>query len=91
MKIRKIQYNINYSHMLSFKDEYKKITAPYFGINNVRYGIEQYNTIHENLRLIFSDFSSVMLFRKDGITIVFEGDESIFLGANSMVAEFFII
>jgi len=89
MKIRKIQYNINYSHILSFKDEYKKITAPYFGWNHVRYSIDQYNSIHEALRLIFTDYDTVMHFRKDGITIMFEGDENTFFSDSSLIKEYF--
>lgn len=91
MIIRKIQYNISYAHILTFKDDYKKITSPYFGWNKVRYSIEQMNTIHESLRLIFSDFNTVMHFRKDGITIMFEGNETDFTGDNSLVKEFFVM
>lgn len=91
MLIRKIQYNINYSHILTFKDDYKKITAPYFGWNKVRYSIEQMNTIHESLKLIFTEFNTVMHFRKDGITIMFEGSDTNFLSDSSLIKEFFVM
>jgi hypothetical protein len=91
MIIRKIQYNINYSHILSFKDDYKKITAPYFGWNKVKYSIEQADTFHEALRLIFTEYNTIMHFRKDGITIMFEGSDSEFLSDSSLVKEFFVM
>ncbi len=91
MIIRKIQYNINYSHILTFKEDYKKITSPCFGWNKVKYSIEQGNSIHESLKLIFAEYNTVMHFRKDGITIMFEGNETDFLSDSSLIREFFVM
>lgn len=91
MRIRKIQYNIAYSHILSFKDDYKKITAPYFGWNKVRYTVENLNTINESLKLVFTEYNTVMHFRKDGVTIMFEGSDDTFLSDSSLLKEYFMM
>ena len=91
MVIRKIQYNINYSHILTFKDDYKNISSPYFGWNKVKYSVEQMNTIHESLRLIFTEYNCIIHLRKDGITIMFEGDEEMFMTDAGLLKEFFVM
>lgn len=74
MKIRRIQYNIDYVHILTFREEYKSAVIPYFGFDNLRYGIDSENTINESIRLIFNTEAIAISFRKDGITIVFDGE-----------------
>lgn len=74
MKIRRLQYNIDYVHILTFKDEYREAIAPYFGFDNVRYGIENENTINESIRLIFVSECLALNIRKEGITFIYEGN-----------------
>jgi hypothetical protein len=74
MKIRKLQYNIDYTHILTFREEYKDAVLPYFGFDKLRYAIENENTNSEWIRLIFTIEKIALFIRKDGISIVFEGD-----------------
>ena len=74
MKIRRLQYNIDYTHIITFKEEYKQAVLPYFGFENLRYGIDNENTINESIRLIFSTETIALFIRKEGITFLFEGD-----------------
>jgi len=74
MKIRRIQYNIDYTHILTFREEYRQAVLPYFGFENLRYGIDNENTINESIRLIFMTETIALFIRKEGITFLFEGD-----------------
>lgn len=74
MKIRRLQYNIDYTHILTFKEEYKQAVLPYFGFDNLRYGIDNENTSNESIRLIFTTETIALFIRKEGITFIFEGD-----------------
>jgi hypothetical protein len=74
MKIRRLQYNIDYTHILTFKEEYKSAIIPYFGLDNLRYGIDNENSINESIRLIFMSETIALFIRKEGITFLFEGD-----------------
>lgn len=74
MKIRRLQYNIDYTHIITFREEYKQAVLPYFGFDNLRYGIDNENTINESIRLIFSTETIALFIRKEGITFLFEGD-----------------
>src|SRR4051794_6356509 len=74
MKIRRIQYQIGCTHVLTFKDEYKPAVTPYFPFENVQYGIDNENTIHEQIRLIFKNNNIAIVMKKDGITLIFEGE-----------------
>lgn len=74
MKIRRLQYNIDYTHILTFKEEYKNAVIPYFGFDNLRYAIDNENTSNESIRLIFSTETIALFIRKEGITFIFEGD-----------------
>lgn len=91
MKIRKIQYNIFYSHILTFCNDYKKIVAPYFGWDNVQYSIENINTINEGVRLILPDFCSIIQCRKDGISLMYEGDIGTLIGDEGIIHDFYNI
>jgi len=74
MKIRRLQYNIDYTHILTFKDEYKYVVLPYFGFDNLRYAIDNENTNNESFRLIFVSDNIAFFLRKEGLTFLFEGD-----------------
>jgi len=74
MKIRRIQYNIDYTHILTFKEEYKYAILPYFGFENLRYAIDNENTINESMRLIFTNENLALFIRKEGISFLYEGD-----------------
>jgi hypothetical protein len=74
MKIRRLQYNIDYTHILTFREEYKRLVLPYFGFDNLRYGIDNEYTINESIRLIFETEKLALSIRKEGITCSFEGD-----------------
>ena len=49
MAIRKVQYQIDLVHILTFKDEYRYALNPYFGFDNVEYGIDFENSISESV------------------------------------------
>jgi len=69
-----VQYSIDYIHILSFREEYKKAVIPYFGFENLRYGIENENTINESIKLIFPLESIAIIIKKEGISCIFEGE-----------------
>lgn len=91
MKIRRIQYNIDYVHILTFREEYKLAVVPYFGFDNLRYGIDNENTINESIRLIFATDFIAFFIRKDGITFVFDGDHKDLKNQNGVIKPFFDI
>lgn len=74
MKIIRFQYNIDYIHIITFREEYKQAVAPFFGFDKLRYSIDNENTIHESIRLIFAIEHMAFFIRKEGITFVFEGN-----------------
>lgn len=88
MKIRRIQYNIDYVHILTFREEYKNAVIPYFGFDNLRYGIDNENTTNESIRLIFNTEAIAISFRKDGITIVFDGESKDLKNQNGVIKLF---
>lgn len=85
MNIRRIQYNIDYIHILTFKEEYKPAIIPYFGFDGIRYGIDNENTINETMRLIFANEHLALSIRKDGITMIYEGDQEDLKNQNGVV------
>jgi len=74
MSIRRLQYNIDYIHILTFKEEYKSLVIPYFGFKGLRYAIDNENTIHESIRLVFPIECLALNIRKEGITFIYEGE-----------------
>jgi len=74
MKIRKIQYTIDFVHIITFKDEYKAALLPYFGLENVGYTIQNENSIHENIKLVFNNETMVIFMRKEIMTVIYEGE-----------------
>lgn len=91
MKIRRTQYNIDYVHILTFREEYKKAVLPFFGFDNLRYGIDNENTLNESIRLIFTEEALAVLARKEGITMIFEGDIEQLKSPNSIISVFWKI
>ena len=73
MKITRFQYNIDYIHIITFREEYKLAVSPYFGFDKLRYAIDNENTIHESIRLIFPIEHMAFFIRKEGLTFLFEG------------------
>ncbi|MBN2745258.1 MAG: hypothetical protein JXR34_00895 [Bacteroidales bacterium] len=73
MAIRRVQYSIDYVHILTFKEEYKKAVIPYFGFDALRYGIDNENTINESIRLVFEQEKFAIVFRKEGISFIYDG------------------
>lgn len=74
MKIRRIQYDIEYSHILTFQNEYKSKIASVFKEPSLRYGIENEGTIDESIKLIFIDLSIAIHCSKGALRIMYEGD-----------------
>jgi len=74
MPIRRLQYQIDYIHILTFREEYKLAVAPYFGFDNLEYGIENENTIMESIKLIFKNEQMAIFLRKEGMVLIYEGD-----------------
>ncbi|MFN8335836.1 MAG: hypothetical protein U0U09_11980 [Cyclobacteriaceae bacterium] len=74
MAIRRLQYQIDYVHIITFKEEYKEAVAPYFAFDNLEYGVDNESTIHESIRLIFKSENIAIILRKEGITFIYEGD-----------------
>ena len=91
MKIRRLQYNIDYVHIITFKEEYKQAVAPYFGFDNLRYGIDNENTINESIRLIFESEHLAISIRKEGLTAIFVGDIEDLLIQNGVIKIFWDI
>jgi len=88
MKIRRIQYNIDYVHIITFREEYKLAIVPYFGFDNLKYGIDNENTINESVRLIFEADHLAIFIRKEGITFLFEGDINDLKNQNGVIKLF---
>lgn len=91
MKIRRLQYSIDYVHIITFKDEYKLAISPYFAFDNVEYAIENENTIFEQVRLIFRVEKIALFIRKEGITLVYEGDTNDLKNQNGVIKIFWDI
>jgi hypothetical protein len=88
MKITRFQYNIDYIHIITFREEYKPAVSPYFGFEKLRYGIDNENTINESIRLIFTLEHMAFFIRKEGITFLFEGDVSELKNQNGVIKVF---
>lgn len=89
MAIRRLLYQIDYVHILTFRDEYRKIIAPWFAFDNLRYAIENENTILESIRLFFQNETLAISVRKDGLTAVFEGNVGDLKNQNGVLRIFF--
>lgn len=74
MAIRRFQYQIDYIHILSFREQYKEIVAPYFPFERLEYAVENENSIHESIKLIFRPENIAIVLNKQSIVIVFEGN-----------------
>lgn len=91
MKIRRLLYNIDYTHILTFRDEYKAAVLPVFGFENLNYGIDNENTINESIRLIFKNENYALFIRKEGISFLFEGDINDLRNQNGVIRFFWDI
>lgn len=89
MAIRKLQYQIDYVHILTFREEYKKAVSPFFGFQDVEYAIENENTINEGIRLIFKNEKIALFVRKESITFIFEGEVDEVKNPNGIIKFFF--
>lgn len=91
MKIRKIQYNINFVHILKFQQEYKEVIFPYFALDNIRYAIDNENSIHETIRLVFENENVALILNKGTLQFVYEGDVAALKKSNTMTQIYFDI
>jgi hypothetical protein len=91
MKIRKIAYQIGYVHILTFKENYKIIFAPYFGYVGIEYAIDKENTIHETIKLVFKSSGIIMQFDKESAILIYEGEVADVRKQNPVVEIFFEI
>jgi hypothetical protein len=89
MKIRKINYTINYIHIITFNQYYRNIIAPYFSYENMSYAIDNENTIHESARLVFKNEGALIELKKENISFVYEGDVSEIKKAHPILEHFF--
>ena len=83
MKIRRTQYDLEYTHVLTFQEEYKKIVAPLFKEPNLRYGFENINTQEESIKLIFTDLHFIIHCSKSAIRMMYEGNPNDFVRGGS--------
>jgi len=60
--------------MLTFRHEYQKIVAPYFSFKDMRYAVDNDETLDEMFRLVFPNEGIVIYFRKEGVIFLYEGD-----------------
>ena len=88
MSIKRFQYQIDYYHILSFKEEYKDAVAPYFAFDKVEYGIDNEGSINETIRLVFKAESIAIVLKKDGIVFIFEGESDTLKNQNGPVKLF---
>ena len=88
MKITRFQYNIDYIHIITFREEYKLAVSPYFGFDKLRYAIDNENSINESIRLIFPIEHMAFFMRKEGFTFLFEGDLSELKNQNGVMKIF---
>jgi hypothetical protein len=91
MKIRRFQYNIDYVHIITFNEEFKWAVAPYFGFDQVEYVIENPNTLDANIRLIFKVEKLFLFIRKEGLTVVYEGEIDALKEQNGVIKIFWDI
>jgi hypothetical protein len=91
MKARKLQYSIDYTHVLTFREHYKELVYPAFGRENAQYAIDNENTQLENIRLIFPVESYILQLRRDGMTMIYEGDIAYLKRSNVATDTFFEI
>lgn len=89
MAARRIQYQIDFNHIITFKEEYKAAVAPYFGFENLEYAIEAEGSIHEGIRLIFKNENIAFFLRKEALTFIFEGDVEDLKNQNGILKVFF--
>jgi hypothetical protein len=72
MQARKLTFIVGYIHILTFKDQIKRIVAPYFTYD-IEYGIDNEGTMQENVRLVFKKEGFIMQFNKEMSSLVYEG------------------
>lgn len=83
MKIRRVQYDVEFTHILTFQEEYRHKVAPIFKEPNLRYGLENVGTLDESIKLIFTDLNFVVHCSKGAIRMMYEGDPKDFTRGGS--------
>jgi len=76
MTIRRLHYQIDYVHILTFREQYKNIISRYFAFEGVEYAIDEENSINERIRLFFKNESIAIFLNKESLIILFEGDSA---------------
>lgn len=89
MSIRRLQYQLDYVHILTFREEYKYFMPLFFGLDGLEYAIDNESTLNEQIRLIFKNEKMAIIFRKEAITVIYEGDIEIFKNAAGPMKIFF--
>lgn len=74
MSIRRIQYQIDFIHILTFNQEYRSAINGFFPFEKLEYGIDNENTLLETARLIFKAENMAIILRKEAITFFYEGE-----------------
>lgn len=88
MSIRRLQYQIDYIHIITFQEEYKRAIAPYFALENAEYVIDDENTINEGIKLLFRNENFAIVFKKENIIFLFEGDINDLKNQNGIIKLF---
>ena len=91
MKIRRLLYQIDYYHILTFKDQYQDIVNSYFPFENLEYAIDNENSINEQCRLIFKRENIAIVLSKQSLVFLFEGDVSDLKNQNGAIKIFWEI
>lgn len=83
MKIRRVQYDVEFSHILTFQEEYRSKIASVFTEHKLRYGLENTGTIDESIKLVFTDLTLIVHCSKGALRMVYEGDPRDFIRGGS--------
>ena len=89
METIKIVYMIQYYHVLTFSNEYRKKMARFFSMPNLRYGIDEQGTLNETIRLIFNNEKVGFRINKETAMMTFSGSLDKFKAEKGMLDTFF--
>jgi len=91
MNICKIQFETRYTHILDFHQKYKTIFTPYLNLDDLKFTIENTNTVQEYIVLKFEESFYHIQCRMDRMIFIYEGDMSVVRKSNSPIKLFFDI
>ena len=90
MKLRKVQYDLEFTHILTFQENYRSKIAPIFQEPNLRYGLENIGTLEESIKLIFKELGLVFQCNMGAVRVMFEGDPKDFVKGGSPQWDLFV-